>query len=55
MPRAESASDIASDRTGADFWRGVASIKDRLGANAVPIQIPIGSEDKFRASSTWSK
>jgi elongation factor G len=36
------------DRTGADFWRGVESIKDRLGANAVPVQIPIGSEDKFR-------
>jgi elongation factor G len=36
------------DRTGADFWRGIASIKDRLGANAVPVQIPIGSEDKFR-------
>ena len=35
------------DRTGADFWRGVESIKDRLGANAVPIQIPIGREDKF--------
>ena len=33
------------DRTGADFWRGVDSIKDRLGANAVPIQIPIGRED----------
>ncbi len=36
------------DRTGADFWRGIESIKDRLGANAVPVQIPIGSEDKFR-------
>src|SRR5947199_9750865 len=35
------------DRTGADFWRGVDSIKDRLGANAVPIQIPIGHEDRF--------
>src|ERR671930_878688 len=35
------------DRTGADFWRGVESIKDRLGANAVPIQIPIGREDGF--------
>jgi elongation factor G len=35
------------DRTGADFWRGVESIKDRLGANAVPIQIPIGHEDRF--------
>ena len=36
------------DRTGADFWRGVDSIRDRLGANAVPIQIPIGSEDRFQ-------
>jgi elongation factor G len=36
------------DRTGADFWAGVASIKERLGANAVPVQIPIGSEDSFR-------
>src|SRR5881409_1909138 len=35
------------DRTGADFWRGVDSIKDRLGANAVPTQIPIGHEDRF--------
>ena len=35
------------DRTGADFWRCVQSIEDRLGANAVPIQIPIGSEDQF--------
>ncbi|MDA8202399.1 MAG: elongation factor G [Chloroflexi bacterium] len=36
------------DRTGADFWRAVDSIRDRLGANAVPIQLPLGSEDKFR-------
>jgi elongation factor G len=36
------------DRTGADFWRGVDSIKERLGANAVPIQIPIGREDGFK-------
>ena len=36
------------DRTGADFWRCIDSIKDRLGANAVPIQIPIGREDKFQ-------
>jgi elongation factor G len=35
------------DRTGADFWRGVESIKDRLGANAVPIQVPIGREEGF--------
>ncbi|CAN5346535.1 elongation factor G [soil metagenome] len=36
------------DRTGADFWRCVDSIIDRLGAKPVPVQIPIGSEDKFR-------
>jgi len=36
------------DRTGADFWRGVASIRERLGANAVPVQIPIGREDGFQ-------
>ncbi|MGH2408299.1 MAG: elongation factor G [Candidatus Limnocylindrales bacterium] len=35
------------DRTGADFWRCVASILERLGANAVPVQIPIGHEDSF--------
>lgn len=35
------------DRTGADFYRVVAQIKTRLGANAVPIQLPIGNEDKF--------
>ena len=32
------------DRTGADFWRVVDMIKDRLGANAVPLQMPIGTE-----------
>ncbi|HKO32312.1 MAG TPA: elongation factor G [Candidatus Limnocylindria bacterium] len=36
------------DRTGADFWRVVDMIKDRLGANAVPLQIPIGIEGSFR-------
>jgi elongation factor G len=36
------------DRTGADFWRGVESIRDRLGANAVPVQIPMGQEDGFQ-------
>lgn len=35
------------DRTGANFYRVVEQIKTRLGANAVPIQLPIGSEDKF--------
>ncbi|MGO9207323.1 MAG: elongation factor G [Candidatus Limnocylindrales bacterium] len=36
------------DRVGADFWHAVESIRDRLGANAVPIQIPLGTEDRFR-------
>ena len=36
------------DRTGADFWRGVTSIRERLGARAVPLQIPIGREDTFK-------
>ncbi|MDA8236730.1 MAG: elongation factor G [Chloroflexi bacterium] len=35
------------DRTGADFWHCVAMIEERLGANALPVQIPIGSEDTF--------
>ena len=35
------------DRTGADFWRCVDMIVDRLGARPVPIQIPIGIEDTF--------
>ncbi len=36
------------DRTGADFWRAVEMIHDRLGANAVPLQVPMGHEDRFR-------
>jgi len=36
------------DRTGADFWRDVEMIRDRLGVVPVPIQIPIGAEDTFR-------
>ena len=36
------------DRLGADFKRCVSMIVDRLGANPVVIQLPIGSEDKFR-------
>ena len=36
------------DRMGADFFRGVSMIADRLGANPVPIQLPIGIEDQFR-------
>jgi elongation factor G len=36
------------DRTGANFFKVYEQIKDRLRANAVPIQIPIGSEGDFR-------
>jgi elongation factor G len=35
------------DRVGADFFRGVDMIKDRLKANPLPIQLPIGKEDTF--------
>ena len=35
------------DRAGADFMRVVEQIRKRLGANAVPIQLPIGAEDEF--------
>ncbi len=36
------------DRTGANFFAAVQSMRDRLGANPVPIQIPIGQEDQHR-------
>ena len=36
------------DRVGADFNRGLKMMRDRLGANPVPIQLPIGQEDLFR-------
>jgi len=36
------------DATGADFLRCVNTVRDRLKANAVPIQLPIGSEDTFK-------
>lgn len=36
------------DRTGANFFKVYDQIRDRLKANAVPIQIPIGSEDNFQ-------
>jgi elongation factor G len=35
------------DRTGANFFAAVQSMRDRLGANPVPVQIPIGAEDNF--------
>ncbi|MFW6409599.1 MAG: elongation factor G [Halanaerobiales bacterium] len=36
------------DRMGADFFRVINMMKERLGANAVPIQLPIGSDDTFK-------
>ena len=37
------------DRMGADFFGSVKMMKDRLGANAVPLQIPVGAEETFWA------
>jgi elongation factor G len=36
------------DRIGADFNRGVQMMRDRLHANPVPIQLPVGSEENFK-------
>jgi elongation factor G len=36
------------DRAGADFYMVEKQLKDRLGANAVPINLPIGAEDNFK-------
>lgn len=36
------------DRTGADFQNGVDMMRDRLGANPVALQLPIGKEDYFK-------
>src|SRR3546814_5851589 len=36
------------ERTGADFFKVVKQIKEKLRANAVPIQIPIGAEEGFQ-------
>ena len=36
------------DRVGADYWRTIDMITERLGAKPIPIQIPIGSEADFR-------
>jgi elongation factor G len=37
------------DRVGADFFNAIETMKERLGANPIPIQYPIGAEDQFRA------
>ena len=36
------------DRQGADFAKAIVTMRERLGANAVPVQLPIGAEEKFR-------
>ena len=36
------------DRTGADYFKVIDKIKDRLGANAVTMQLPMGAEDQFK-------
>ncbi len=36
------------DRIGADFIRVIDQIRDRLGSNVIPIQVPIGAEDAFQ-------
>ena len=36
------------DRVGANFLRVVRQVKDRLGGHAVPLQLPIGAEDRFK-------
>ncbi len=36
------------DRAGADFLKVVGQVKDRLGANPVPMQLAIGAEDEFK-------
>ena len=35
------------DRVGANFEKAVKTMKDRLGANPIPVQLPIGAEDQF--------
>jgi elongation factor G len=36
------------DRVGADFYRVLDQIRERLGARAVPLQLPVGAEDQFK-------
>ena len=36
------------DRSGADFFRVVEEVKERLGAKPVPLQVPIGAENEFK-------
>jgi elongation factor G len=36
------------DRVGADFWMSIGTVEERLGANPIPLCLPIGAEDKFQ-------
>ncbi len=36
------------DRSGADFFAVVEDVREKLGANAVPLQVPIGAEERFK-------
>jgi len=36
------------DRVGADFFRTIDMIRDRLGSNPLPVQLPIGAEDQYK-------
>ncbi|WP_027339550.1 elongation factor G [Halonatronum saccharophilum] len=38
------------DRTGADFYNVVQMMEDRIAANPLPVQIPVGKEDEFKGS-----
>jgi elongation factor G len=38
------------DRIGADFWRCVETIRERLAARPLPVQMPMGQEDQFKGS-----
>jgi elongation factor G len=38
------------DRVGADFWKAIGSIRERLNARPVAVQIPIGQEDQFKGA-----
>jgi elongation factor G len=35
------------DRVGADFWMSIGTVEERLGANPIPLCLPIGAEEKF--------
>ena len=43
------------DILGANFYGAVDQMKDRLGANVAVLQLPIGKEDDFKESSTYSR